>query len=167
MSKTEAEIVSVGPNEADRLIRLVRAFHGESEHLVGCEQAEAIRQLCADSTLGRAWMLTVEDRDIGYSLIYFRHSIDHGGRVAVLDDLWVTGDRRGEGLGAQLLKSVCEALRPMGVRAVLLEVDSANEVAVALYSRLGFSKTGTALYMKDFTPYRGSLGCKPKSPGLP
>jgi ribosomal protein S18 acetylase RimI-like enzyme len=151
LNHIEEEIVSVGPNEADRLIQLVRAFHGESEHAVGPEQAEAIRQLCADSTLGRAWMLTVEDRDIGYSLVYFRHSIDHGGRIAVLDDLWIIADRRGEGLGARLLKTVCEASRTMGMRAVLLEVDSANEVAVGLYSRFGFSQTGTALLIKDFT----------------
>jgi len=35
-----------------------------------------------------------------------------------------------------------------GVRAVLLEVDPANEIAIALYSRFGFSKTGTAFYAK-------------------
>jgi hypothetical protein len=74
----DAKIRSVGSNEASRLIGLVRAFHGESGHAVGAEQAEAIGQLCANSTLGQGWVLTIEDRDIGYGLVYFRHSIDHG-----------------------------------------------------------------------------------------
>jgi predicted N-acetyltransferase YhbS len=68
-------------------------------------------------------MLAVGDRDVGYALAYYRHSIDHGGRIAVLDDLWVTVNRRGQGLGARLLKAVCEDLRALGARAVLLEVD--------------------------------------------
>jgi hypothetical protein len=73
-NRAEARIASVGSNEANRLISLVKAFHGESGHAVGPEQAEAIRQLCADSTLGQAWMLTVDGREVGYGLFYFRHS---------------------------------------------------------------------------------------------
>jgi ribosomal protein S18 acetylase RimI-like enzyme len=64
-------------------------------------------------------------------VIQFRHSIDHGGRIAVLDDLWITTDRRGQ--GALLLRTICEDLRAMGARAVILEVDPDNEVALALY----------------------------------
>ena len=147
----EAKITCVGPNDASRLIGLVRAFHGESGHAVVPEQAEAIRQLCANSPFGQAWVLTIDDRDIGYGLVYFRHSIDHGGRIAVLDDLWITTDRRGQGQGALLLRTICEDLRAMGARAVILEVDPENEVALALYSRFGFTKTGTALCVKRFT----------------
>ena len=62
--------MSVGPYEANRLIALVRAFHGESGYVVSGDQVEAIRQLCVDSTLGRAWMLAVGDRDVGYALAY-------------------------------------------------------------------------------------------------
>jgi ribosomal protein S18 acetylase RimI-like enzyme len=147
-NQVEGKVISAGSCEADRLIALVRAFHGETGHTVGPEQAEAIRQLRLDPILGQAWVLTVEDRDIGYGLVYFRHSIDHGGRIAVLDDLWVAADQRGQGLGARLLKDICQDLQAMGVRAVLLEVDPANEVAIALYSRFGFSKTGTVFYAK-------------------
>ena len=148
LNQAEGNVVSVGPYEANRLIALVRAFHGESGHAVGREQVEAIRQLCVGSTLGQAWMLAVGDRDVGYALAYYRHSIDHGGRIAVLDDLWVTVSRRGQGLGARLLKAVCEDLRALDARAVLLEVDPANKVVISLYSRFGFAHTGTAFYVK-------------------
>jgi predicted GNAT superfamily acetyltransferase len=58
----------------------------------------------------------------------------------------------GEGrAGALLLSAICKDLQAMGVRAVLLEVDPENEVALALYSRFGFTKTGTALFVKGFT----------------
>jgi GNAT superfamily N-acetyltransferase len=146
-NQVEGNVISVGPYEADRLTALVRAFHGESGHAVGQEQAEAIRQLCVDSTLGQAWVLAVRDQDVGYALAYLRHSIDHGGRNAVLDDLWVTVNRRGQGLGARLLKAVCEDLRAVGARAVLLEVDPANKVAIApllVFRELPSNLNGTA-----------------------
>ena len=149
----EGNVISVGPHEANRLIELVRAFHEESGHAVSREHVEAIRQLCADSTLGQAWLLAVGDRDVGYALAYYRHSIDHGGRIAVLDDLWVTVNRRGHGLGARLLEAVCEDLRALGARAVLLEVDPANKVAISLYSRFGFAHTGTAFYVKGLVTF--------------
>jgi ribosomal protein S18 acetylase RimI-like enzyme len=148
-NQVEGKVIRVGPLDANRLIELVRAFHGESGHAVGPEQSEGIRQVCADPTLGRAWVLTVQDKNVGYALAYFRHSIDHAGRIAVLDDIWVVADRRGQGLGTHLLKAVCADLQAMGARAVLLEVDPANEVAIALYSRFGFTKTGTAVYAKN------------------
>jgi GNAT superfamily N-acetyltransferase len=152
-NQVEGNIMNVGPYEANRLIALVRAFHGESGHAVSGDQVEAIRQLCVDPTFGRAWMLAVGDRDVGYALAYYRHSIDYGGRIAVLDDLWVTVNRRGHGLGARLLEAVCEDLRALGARAVLLEVDPANKVAISLYSRFGFAHTGTAFYVKGLVVF--------------
>ena len=148
LNRVEGNVMGVGAYEANRLIALVQTFHGESGHAVGPEHVEAIRKLCVDSTLGQAWILAVGDQDVGYALAYYRHSIDHGGRIAFLDDLWVTVKRRGHGLGARLLKAVCEDLRAVGARAVLLEVDPANEVAISLYSRFGFIHTGTAFYVK-------------------
>ena len=148
-NEVDAKVIRAGPLDANRLIELVRAFHGESGPAVGPEQAEGIRQVCTDPTLGRAWVLTVLDQDVGYALAYFRHSIDHAGRIAVLDDIWVAADWRGQGLGAYLLEAVCADLPAMGARAVLLEVDPANEVAIALYSRFGFTKTETAVYAKN------------------
>jgi ribosomal protein S18 acetylase RimI-like enzyme len=42
-------------------------------------------------------------------------------------------------------------LRAVGARAVLLEVDPANQVAISLYSRFGFTHTGTAFYVKGLS----------------
>src|SRR4051794_210653 len=100
-------IAAAGPSEAERVGEAVRRFHAESSHEVRPAQAAAIRDLCSDASLGRAWFLTDgRGRDVGYALAYWRHSIDHGGRVAVLDDLWIDAAFRGRGLGRRLLGAV-------------------------------------------------------------
>ena len=139
-------IAAAVPGEAEGLVEAVRRFHDESGHEVGPEQAGAVHALCADASLGRAWLLTDRrGRDVGYALAYWRHSIDHGGRIAVLDDLWVEPGLRGRGLGARLLGAALAEMGESGVRAVVLEADPADASALAFYRRHGFAPTGTAL----------------------
>ena len=80
-------VVAAGPSEAERPVAVVRRFRGESGHGIGAAQGGAIRALCSDASLGRAWLLADgRRRDVGYALAHWRHSVDQGGCVAVLDD---------------------------------------------------------------------------------
>lgn len=144
-----ADMITVTPAHADRLVAAVRRFHGESGHEVGPAQEAAIRALCADGSLGRAWLLIVEGRDAGYALACWRHSIDHGGRIAVLDDLWVDPGFRGRGLGRALLEAALADAAADGARAAILEADAADERSVGLYESAGFVCKGTSIFMKE------------------
>jgi ribosomal protein S18 acetylase RimI-like enzyme len=139
-------IAETGPAEAERLTAAVRRFHGKSGHAVGPAQAAAISDLCSDASLGRAWLLADgRGRDVGYALAYRRHSIDHGGRVAVLDDLWIDPALRGCGLGTPLLRAAMAGMAEAGARAISVEADPADTSAMSFYRRLGFAPKGTTL----------------------
>ena len=62
------------------------------------------------------------------------------GEAGDLHRLVVAPGHRRLGIGAALVRAGLDALRHHGVRAVLLEVDYANEPAIALYQRLGFEQ---------------------------
>ena len=142
-------VVAAGSREAERVTAAVRRFHGESGHGVGSAQAGAIRALCSDALLGRARLLADGGgRDVGYALAYWRHSIDHGGRVAVLDDLWTDAAFRGRGLGTHLMEAVLADMSASGARTVVVEADPADAPAMSFYARLGFAAKGTALLAK-------------------
>ena len=132
-------VVAAGRDKAGRPVAAVRRFHGESGHEVRSEQATAVHDLCSDASLGRAWLLTDERRDVGYALACWRHSIDHDGRIAVLDDLWIEPGLRGRGLGARLLGAALAQIEEAGVRAAVVEADPADAPAMAFYRRLGFA----------------------------
>ena len=138
--------LAAGPREAGRLVAVVGRFHGESGHEVGPAQNAAVHALCSDPALGRAWLLAdAGGRDAGYALAYWRHSIDHGGRVAVLDDLWNDAALRGRGLGRRLMDAVLADMSACGARTVVLEADPADAPAMSFYARLGFAPKDTAL----------------------
>ena len=151
-----ARVEPAGPSAAERLIAAVRRFHGETGHAVDPPQADAIAALCGDSRLGLAWLLVAGERDCGYALAYRRHSIDHGGWVAVLDDLWVEPAQRGRGLGGFLLREVCRDLQEAGFCAVALEADPVDMRAAALYARLGFKPKMTANFERRLGDHKAS-----------
>ena len=59
-------------------------------------------------------------------------------RVGHITQICVAPDRRGAGLGYELLRRSLVALHEAGCRLATLTVTSANREAVALYERMGF-----------------------------
>jgi ribosomal protein S18 acetylase RimI-like enzyme len=57
--------------------------------------------------------------------------------------LAVNPERRGQGIGESLVRSMVDALAARGVRRIYLEVETTNAAAMGLYERLGFHQTGT------------------------
>jgi ribosomal protein S18 acetylase RimI-like enzyme len=152
-AKDGFRVFEAGRREAERLVAAVRRFHGESGHGVDPTQAAAIHALCSEPSLGRAWLLADgRGRDVGYALACWRHSIDHDGRVAVLDDLWIEPGLRGRGLGARLLRAALASMDEAGARAVILEADPADAPAMAFYRRLGFAPKGTTFLVRALLP---------------
>lgn len=58
--------------------------------------------------------------------------------VGVVESLYVVPDRRGEGIGSELLAAAEEALRADGADVIRLDVMAANEAARRFYARHGY-----------------------------
>ena len=73
---------------------------------------------------------------IGYAVLWC--IVDQG----ELANIAIAEHRRGEGLGAHLLRSVLDAARDRGVEKLFLEVRESNAAALAMYDRFGFDRVG-------------------------
>jgi GNAT superfamily N-acetyltransferase len=100
--------------------------------------SEAVRGLLASPTRG-AIFLASDPEPIGVAVTAFTWTLEHGGLVAWLDELFVVPAHRGRGVGRQLLLHVLDAAREAGCRAVELEVDAERARAEHLYQRHGFA----------------------------
>ena len=99
----------------------------------------ALRALLADPTLGGVWL--VEDAAIiGYAIVTFGSDLEFAGRDAWLTELWIDEHARNSGAGAAALALLDTELRPLGVRALHLQVRPENP-ALRLYQRAGFAKS--------------------------
>jgi GNAT superfamily N-acetyltransferase len=90
---------------------------------------------------GRAIVLLAEDatrRAVGVAWVSFTWTLEHGGKSAWLEELYVVPELRSQGIGGQLLEEVLRETKGRGCRAVDLEVESAHARAANLYARAGF-----------------------------
>jgi ribosomal protein S18 acetylase RimI-like enzyme len=76
----------------------------------------------------------------GVCQLRFRHSVWKAADDCWLEDLYVREAARGAGLGAELVSLSLERARERGCRRVELDTNEANDAALALYRRMGFSE---------------------------
>lgn len=67
---------------------------------------------------------------------------EEGVEVPYLISMWVDPVYRGRGIGRALVAQVIEWVREQGLEHLVLEVESSNRSAIALYTRCGFRATG-------------------------
>src|SRR5262245_54653220 len=76
---------------------------------------------------------------VGVAYLSFTWTLEHGGKSAWLEELYVVPERREHGIGTRLLSAACEHARDAGCAAVDLEVESSHARAANLYARTGFT----------------------------
>lgn len=90
------------------------------------------------------WLMTFDSEQKGMqeycgTVQGVRDSTGYG----AIQNLGITPDHRGQGLGTILMHAALSGFRRAGLRRVFLEVTAQNEGAVQLYHRLGFLRTKT------------------------
>jgi GNAT superfamily N-acetyltransferase len=128
-----------GPNDLETLLPFVREFW-VIERLTFVEPAvrRALADLLAHPELGRVIAIELESQPVGYYVLTLGYSLEHLGRDAFLDELYLREAHHGKGIGARALDHAAELAAQLGVRALHLEVDHVNPRARALYERNGF-----------------------------
>jgi ribosomal protein S18 acetylase RimI-like enzyme len=125
---------------------LVRQFYAHFGYRYAAQvQGRAFRQLLGDAERGLAWLIEMDGAVAGYVVLALGWSIEYGGRVAVVDEIFVGEELRGRGIGRAALSLVKGAARRHRIRRLFLEVESYNRGAKRLYTSLGFLDTRRTL----------------------
>lgn len=98
----------------------------------------ALSQLIENEFFGCVWLLQNEVETIGYVALIFGFSLEYGGRDALIDELYLRENFRGQGFGTDAIKFVENFCRENDIKALHLEVSHHNAKARALYERLKF-----------------------------
>ena len=128
--------------DTDVLLRMMQAMQHDDPWSVPFDLTiarPAVETLLHNPGYGLAWFVEEDGRMIGYIILSFDYSLEHGGRNAWVDEFFIEPAWRGKGIGAQVLAFFENAAREAGATAVHLEVNEGNR-AIELYRRRGFEE---------------------------
>jgi GNAT superfamily N-acetyltransferase len=86
------------------------------------------------------FLALVETTPVGFTQLYPSFSSLSMARVFILNDLFVTEEARGRGVGSALLDAAVEHGRRVGAVRLVLQTEVTNKPAQALYERKGWKK---------------------------
>jgi GNAT superfamily N-acetyltransferase len=140
------------PDEAEPVARLLaefrswygkdwpsdNAFHAGVERLIETRDTEFLLAAPHDDAPPAA-----------VAQLRFRFSVWTAAEDCWLEDVYVTEEARGSGLGRAIAAAAIERAAARGCRRIELDVDDSNAAARALYESLGFAeKGGGSAYMQ-------------------
>lgn len=145
---TALTLEAVTLDDVASLLAMAKAFHAEDGHALSDAGARAVDAVCAGDPMALAWFLCADGARVGYAVLTFGFSIEHGGRDGFIDDLYVVPAARGHGLGAAAMAMLERIAAERGVQALHLEVARDNARAEALYRSRGYGITERKLMSK-------------------
>ncbi len=154
MPQTEPPTIRVAkPRDGEVLRPLLRAQL--REHGIPIEDValgRAIEGLLAHPERGRLLLAEQGGRAIGVAALSFVWTLEHGGRAAWLEELYVEPGSRCGGTGTALLRAALAVAAQAGARAVDLEVEDDHARVTSLYLRHGFRAHTRRRFVRALTP---------------
>lgn len=126
--------------EFDAILSMVRAFYQEDAIAFDNERVRrGLTALLTEPDCGALLMLESDTLPVaGYVALGWCFSMEHGGRFALLDELYLRPEARGRGWGKIALTLVRNHAQAHGYCAVRLEVNHHNVRAKSLYLQQGY-----------------------------
>ena len=127
------------PEDLERLLPLVAAFHGEEGlHKTDEQRRDALAPLLDGIPHGCVYLIGPARAPLGYVVVTFGWSVEFGGMDGFVDEIYIRPAVRGRGIATEVLSELPKALAGAGLKALHLEVGRENEVAQRLYARSRF-----------------------------
>ena len=148
--------ISIRPATAEN-IPVIHALLTELEQALGAgdsvkRTAEDIRRFgFGQSPLFNVLLAWQGEQAVGLALFFREFSSWRGSPGVYVQDLYVSADLRGSGLGRKLMEAVTKVANDWGATYCKLAVYGDNEPAITFYKRLGFrlSETESVLVLDE------------------
>jgi len=127
--------------ELDELVELLNVlFTQDIEFEPDYEKQKAgLEQIILNPALGEILVMKIDGKVVGMVSLLYSISTALGGKVAILEDMVISKDFRGKGLGKELLNEAIAYAQERGCLRLTLLTDFDNETAIRFYQNAGFS----------------------------
>jgi GNAT superfamily N-acetyltransferase len=139
----ELEIVSISPEEFEELLPLIAAYQRfyEVEGIDEARNRSFFRRFLAPSEDGLLLGARREGQLLGYACLYWHFSSLEAVESVLINDLYVSEEARGQGVGRALIEATAEVARERGAPFVEWSTAPDNRTAQRLYDSTGAERT--------------------------
>ena len=102
-------------------------------------QKVGLEQIISNPSIGEILVMKIDGKVVGMVSLLYSISTALGGKVAILEDMVMSKDFRGKGLGKELLNEAIAFAQKRGCLRLTLLTDYDNETAIRFYQSAGFS----------------------------
>lgn len=135
-------------NDREDFFNMSREFYGGDSVMEAIPEENREKAFCeilSGSGLIRGLIIENDGSVAGYGLLTYFYSCEAGGRVVLIDEIFIKSQYRGKGLGTAYLNFVFEQYKGCRFR---LEVMPKKAGAIRLYERMGFERIEYLQYIK-------------------
>ena len=127
-------------SDLENLASLV-AIYWEFENIPGFNRARStvlLADFLSQPRLGGCWVAEEGGQLVGYLLLVYLFSLEHGGMMAEIDEFFVIPEKRSLKIGVALLGAATSAMKQRGITHIQLQLGIQNSNGQRFYKHNGF-----------------------------
>ena len=126
-------------SDIETVVLMMQEFYAIDNYPIDVDVSKTLlTEFISNKNLGKAWLIIFNDEIVGYAIITFIFSFEYQGKIAFVDELYVTEKARGKGIGSKAIEFVKVQSHKLSLKLIYLEVESHNKKAQNLYIANGF-----------------------------
>lgn len=127
--------------DIDSLVKMMQDFYAIDHYPIDPEKSKSLfSTFIRNETLGKVWLIESQNQTVGYLILTFIFSFEYGGMIAFVDELYLTEQARGKGIGKESIAFAQAEAAKLSLKLLYLEVETHNATAQKLYLAAGFSE---------------------------
>lgn len=136
---SDLRIKETAPENIPQIFALMREFAEYENLLQFFETTEERLQIAlfGETKVADAILAFDGERAVGYAIFYPNYATFRGQRGIYLEDIYITKDFRGKGLGETLLRHIAQIAKERGFERIDFQVLQWNAPAINFYEKLG------------------------------
>lgn len=141
-------------SDIETVVDLMQQFYAIDNYPIDAKTSTSLfKEFITNENLGKAWLIQFENETIGYVILTFIFSFEYKGKIAFLDELYLTEKGRGKGIGGKTIAFIQNQSDKMALKLIYLEVEEHNKKAQKLYLANGFESHNRPLMRYKTKPY--------------
>ncbi len=143
-------------DDLESILVLLEAYHQQENMKTHARNLlrGVLEDLFESPQRGKILIAEIDDEVIGYALLVRRFSFEWAAEVAILDEIFVKGRAREQGLGRRMINFCEDYAAAEGLPAISLDVPMTNVSAREFYRSVGFSRIDREIYARPIDSAR-------------